>query len=71
MKKKSSQDEEAENGEEQRRKTHSEIMKEVVAQSKAAKFQRQEVKREVEDLLEEVDSEWRAIQGLVVRQQVC
>lgn len=42
-----------------------------MAQSKAAKFQRQEVKREVEDLLEEVDSEWRAVQSLVVRQQVC
>ena len=67
--KKSPQDEGAGN-EEQKRKTHSEIMKEVVAQSKAAKFQRQEVKREVEDLLEEVDSQWRVVQSLVVRDGV-
>jgi nucleolar protein 14 len=53
--------------EEGRRKSRKEIMEEIVAKSKAAKYEKQEVRRQVEDLLEEVDEEWKEIHELVAK----
>ena len=53
------------------KKSHKEIMEEVVAKSKAAKYERQETRRTVEDLLDQVNSEWKEISSLLVKDKVC
>lgn len=58
-----------ETGEEVRPKTKQQIMNELVAKSKAMKYERQSEKMEVENLMESVDTELKTIQNLLSKSE--
>ncbi|KAH7627711.1 nucleolar protein 14 [Sordaria sp. MPI-SDFR-AT-0083] len=56
---------EGEDGQPERKKTKKEVMEEVIAKSKAFKYERQAAKEEDEDLRVELDKELRQVQSLL------